>query len=229
MRFLKVLGVAMFAALALAAVSVASASAAVEFKAESTGAITGTQSGSSSFTAGENGTITCSGGMFRGMITSTSTPTQPTSNESAAAKGIEYTGCKFLGIINVAVNPNECQYTFHAATPGTTAGTADVGPNSGTCASTGITFAAAGCTISIFPQTGINNIKYTNNFTGEGSKRDITLTPSSTNIHYTAGSGCTHPGAGTNGTYTNASGTTITGATATPITESSTMVGIWVE
>jgi hypothetical protein len=219
----------MIAALALAAVSVASASAAVEFKAESTGAFTGTASGSSSITTGPNGTITCTT-MLRGMITSTSSPTLSTSDETApgTGAGIEYIGCKFLGL-SAAVATHGCQLTFHAATPNTTGGTEDIGPNSGTCASTGITFSAAGCTISTFPQTGINNIEYKNNFTGEGSKRDITILPSATNIHYTAGSGCIGPGAGTNGTYTNASGTTITGATATPITESSTMVGIWVE
>jgi hypothetical protein len=219
----------MIAALALTAVAAASASAA-EFKSESSSAaITGTQTGSSSFTAGSNGTITCTSGMFRGMITAASTPTQATSDESATAHGIEYGGCKFLGFIGVAVEPHGCQYTFHAATPNTTGGTADIGPNSGTCASTGITFTSAGCTISIFPQTGINNIEYRNTHTGEGSKRDIDIFPTSNNIHWTASSGCAAPGTGTNGTYTNAEGTTVTAATATPITESSTMVGTWVE
>jgi hypothetical protein len=230
MRHLKVLGVAMIAAFALTAVAAASAFAAPEFKSEiAEGAITGTQMGSSSFTAGSNGTITCTSGMFRGMITSKSTPTQATSDEASPAtgKGIEYGGCKFLGFINVTVNPNGCQYTFHAATPNTTAGTADVTPNSGTCASTGITFTAAGCTIQIFPQTGINNIEYRN--IGAGTAREINLIPSSTNIKYTAGSGCLAPGSGTAGTYSNPEGTTITGATATPITEKSTMKGIWVE
>jgi hypothetical protein len=89
MRNLKVLGVAMIAAVAFAAA--AAAFAAPEFKAEGTGALTGTQSGSSSFTAGEDGTITCSGGMFRGMIENVVTATQATSTKNANANGIEYT------------------------------------------------------------------------------------------------------------------------------------------
>jgi hypothetical protein len=220
----------MIAALAFAAAPVAPAAAFDEFHSESAVvAFTGTQSGSSSFTAGSNGTITCSSGMFRGMIISTSSLALATSDEPASAPGIEYSGCKFLGIPGVIVEPHSCQYTFHGAAVNTKNGTVDIGPATGTCATAGITFSAGLCTITIKPQTGINGIEYRDNHTGEVSKRDITIIPSATNIHYTAGSGCLSPGAYTDGTYTNVDGTTVTAATATPITEKSTMVGFWVE
>jgi hypothetical protein len=206
-RSLKTLGLALVAVLALTAIAASSASAFTTFEAPEAGteAFKGIQSGTVTFHI-ENGSITCSGGTFRGMTTTgahaeiATSDSNATSGAEVGTKGIEYSGCKFLGIIGFAINNNGCQYNFHAVT-----GKVDIVPPSGTCASEGITFEAAGCKTHIKSQTGLTGVTYTNG--GSGTGRTMTVTPNISGIHYTADAGCPVSGTFTNGTYT---GSTIT-------------------
>lgn len=171
MKYAKTMVFAAAAALAITAfVGVASASAFTNFNAESVPAtVSGEQSEASTFTTSA-GTISCTGGKFMGVATSTPTSTVTTD--------LSYSGCTFLGFINVEVKPNKCHYTFLAT------GTANV---SG-CEGTSIEFEAAGCLVKVGEQTGLTSIGYAN--AGEGAKRTVIVTPAVTNIKYTTSASC---------------------------------------
>jgi hypothetical protein len=127
------------------------------------------------------------------MVVSGSEPeTIETSNSSettgpeANGSGIEFSGCKFLGSIGAAVATNTCQFRFHAAT-----GKVDIVPNSGTCASTGITFEAIGCKVKLLPiaaNQGLSGVTFSNSGSGSGASVNVQPNPIS-GISYTA-SGC---------------------------------------
>jgi hypothetical protein len=202
-RSLKTLGLALVAVLALTAIAASSASAFTTFEAPEAGteAFKGTQSGTATFNT-VNGSITCTGGTFRGMTTTGAHPEIATSDSNATSgaevgtKGIEYSGCKFLGIIGVTVHNNSCQYNFHAAT-----GVVDIVPSTGECATEGITFEAAGCKTHVRSQTGLSGVTYTN--TGSGTTgRTVTVTPNVSGITYQADTGCPTPTISHTGTYT---------------------------
>ena len=199
-RNLKVLGLALVAVLALSAVAVSSASA-TEFEAE-----TGTTSGKGKQTENgkfktKNGTIECTTGIFRGMpsagkfTTISTADSTATSGEEVGKKGIEYSGCKFLGFINVTVNTTGCQYTFHAN------GETDVGCEAGKS----INFEAGGCKTKVGTQAGLKSVSYANT-TLEG-KEAVKVTPAVKLIKYTAeGGGCpTFEGEAADGEYTKGS------------------------
>jgi hypothetical protein len=139
-RNLKVLVLALVAVLATTAVAASSASAFTKFKADTgTTAFKGPQKGTAKLVTNA-GTIECTSTIFRGMVTSgAETETVETSDSTAAAgeteagkKGIEFSGCKFLTIINVALPTNGCQFRFHAAT-----GKVDIVPTQGPALRTG--------------------------------------------------------------------------------------------
>jgi hypothetical protein len=196
-RILKVLVLGLVAALPLTAVAASSASAFTKFKADTgTTAVKGPQKGTAKFVFNP-GTIECASGTFRGMVTSGAvSATIETGDSTAAAgeaeagkKGIEWSNCTFLGIIGRSWSNNTCQLRFHAET-----GKVDIVPNSGTCASTGITFETIGCKIHLFPipaNQGLSGFTFTNSGTGTG--KSVTVAPNASTgvvgITYTA-EGC---------------------------------------
>ncbi len=201
-RNLKVLVLGLVAALALTAVAASSASAFTKFKADTgTTSFKGSQAGTAKFVTNA-GTIECTGGTFRGMVTSGSeTETVETSDSTAAAgeteagkKGIEYSGCTFF-IFGVSVKNNGCQYKFHASS-----GQVDIVSGGGTCSTEGITFEGLGCKVHVRPQTGLSGVTYTNS--GSGTGKSVTVHPNPvTGITYTA-EGCpSGNGTASNGTY----------------------------
>jgi hypothetical protein len=204
-RNLKVLVLGLVAALALTAVAASSASAFTKFKATATTTtIKGPQAGTAKFTTNP-GVIECSGGTFRGMVAAGTEPETVETSDSAETtgpeangKGLSYTGCKFLGFIGVEVKNNTCQYRFHAAT-----GKVDIVPNSGTCASTGITFSAIGCNVKVLPiaaNQGLSGVTFSNSGSGAGASVNVQPNPV-TGISYTA-SGCpSGNGSFANGVY----------------------------
>jgi hypothetical protein len=207
-RNLKVLGLAVVAVLALTAVAVSSASAAEFVAGTGTTSAKGSQTEAAKFKT-KNGTIECSSGTFRGMISEGKHTTAETS-AGEGKKGIEYSGCKFLGFINVAVNTHECQYRFHSN------GEVDiiaVTEGKAECEGSGITFEAAGCKTSVGTQNGLTTVSYSNT-TLEG-KEAIKVSPNVKSISYTA-SGCPSFNGTTNdGEYTKGSAP-VGGSTGTP-------------
>ncbi len=205
-RNLKVLVLGLVAALALTAVAASSASAFTKFKADTgTTSFKGSQAGTAKFVTNA-GTIECTGGTFRGMVTSGAETTTVETGESSAAagetefgkKGIEWSGCTFF-IFGVSIPSNGCQFRFHAPTGGTT-GLVDVVNGGGTCATEGITFAALGCKLHIRPQTGLSSVTYSNSGSGTGKSVKVEPNPV-TGITYTA-EGCpAGNGTASNGTY----------------------------
>lgn len=108
MKLIKMLGVAMVAALALSAVASASAA---EFRgASSPVTVTGSQTTTHEFTV-EGSTVTCTTAKFSSAATAV-----PTSSILITPV---YSGCKAFGIAGATVNMNGCQYKFHSGPPGT--------------------------------------------------------------------------------------------------------------
>jgi hypothetical protein len=213
-RNLKVLVLGLVAALALAAVGASSASAITQFNSESeTTSFSGKQTGTAKFTT-DPGSIECTGGTFRGMITKTVQTNVETSESTATSgpevgkKGIEYSGCTFLGFVGVTVNNNGCQYNFH------TNGTVDIINGGGSCSTEGITFNGGGCKVHVKPQTGLSGVTYTNG--GSGTTRTITVQPNPVKeITYTA-EGCITGGNGTHSDGVYGDGST-KGSSSVPV------------
>lgn len=108
MKLIKMLGVAMVAALALSAVASASAA---EFRgATSPVTVTGSQSTTHKFTV-EGSTVTCTTATFSSAATAV-----PTSEVLITPV---YKGCTAFGIAGATVSMNGCQYKFHSGPPGT--------------------------------------------------------------------------------------------------------------
>ncbi len=193
-RNLKVLVLGLVAALALTAVAASSASAFTKFKAD-TGTTSFKGSVAGTFKTITNaGTIECTSGTFRGMVTSGSEPaTIETSDSTAAAgeteagkKGFEASGCTFF-IFGVQIRNNGCQFRFHAPTGGTT-GLVDIVNGGGACSTEGLTFEALGCKLHFRPQAGLSSVTYSNSGSGTGKSVKVQPNPIS-GITYTA-EGC---------------------------------------
>ncbi len=132
-----------------------------------------------------------------GLPSSCSTKGRP----KAGKRGIEYSGCRWLGFIKRASEHPWVSVRFHALT-----GTLDVVPNEGTCALSGITFSAFGCTVHIFPVSAnqaLAGVTYSN--TGTGTGQSIKIQPNPVDdIQYTA-EGCpSGNGVTSNGVYGDA-------------------------
>jgi hypothetical protein len=216
-RNLKALGVAVVAVLALSAM-VASAAQAAEFKSEEANpSIRATQTEAAEFTAA-GATISCTEGVFQGMAVGASNP-------ELLVDKISYNKCKFL-FFNTTVETHKCGYNFHAGAGGV--GTVDIVANGNKeCTEKGITFSAAGCTVSVFPQNGLGEIKYANNGKA-GNAREVIVTPNVKNIVYDAAGLCPENGKGQkNGVYKKGAASA-TGAKSTTF-GATEMVGVFYE
>lgn len=204
-RNLKVLGLAVMAMLAMTAVA-ASAAQAVEFHSEIENTkVTGkTEAGSNSVFDAAGASISCTSATFEGtqaLLTSPTVTVTPV-----------YSGCTFLGVLNVPVKTNGCQYTFHAA-----GGEVDV--TGASC--TAITFEATGCKVEVKKQNGLKEVTYTN--FGSGTTREVTVTPHVTGITYTSSGLCPKNGTFSDGNYTSGN------ATVKGENSKGVQVGVWVE
>lgn len=177
---LKVLGLAVVAALALTAV-VASGAQAAEFHSETTPTnLTGTSTGNHVFNAA-GAKITCKNATFTGQQTGLVT--------SEVTVGATYSNCSFL-FFNVNVNMHGCEYKFHSNNSVDVVG--------GSC--TGITYEGAGCKVVVPAQSGLSTVGFAT--AGSGSSRTINVSPNVTGIKYTSSGLCPENGTNlTNGKY----------------------------
>jgi hypothetical protein len=160
----------------------------------------------------------CAEGVFEGMSSGTQQP-------ALLIDKIAYNKCKFL-FFNTPLEPHGCAYRLNAGEGGV--GTFDIVANGHKeCEEKGITFSAAGCTMSIFPQNGLKEVKYGNNGKA-GSVREIFVTFNLKNIVYDAAGLCPESGKGQkNGKYIKGT-SSATGASTTNF-GSSEMVGLFYE
>jgi hypothetical protein len=203
-RNLKALGLAVMAIFALTAVA-SSAAQAIEFHSEieNTTVTAKTETGSNSVFDAAGASISCASGTFTG---SQAAKTSPTLTVTPA-----YSGCTFLGVLNVPVNMNGCQYTFNA--------NGEVAVIGASC--TAITFEAELCKVEVGKQSGLKEVTYTN--IGAGTTREVTVTPHVTGITYTSSGLCPKNGTFSDGNYTSGN------AVAKGENSKGVQVGVWVE
>jgi len=163
-------------------------------------------------------TFSCTEGLFEGMQSGTEQP-------ALLLDKISYNKCKFL-FFNTPLEPHGCAYRLNAGEGGV--GTFDIVANGHKeCEEKGITFSAAGCTMSIFPQSGLKEVKYANNGKS-GSVREVVITPNLKNIVYDVAGLCPENGNGQkNGVYKKGAGSA-TGAKSTSF-GANEMVGLFYE
>ena len=203
-RNLKTLGLAVMAMFALTAVA-ASAAQAVEFHSEieNTTITAKTEAGSNSVFDAAGASISCASGTFTGTQAAKASPTLTVTPA--------YSGCTFLGVLNVPVNMNGCQYTFNA--------NGEVAVTGASC--TAITFEAELCKVEVGKQGNLKEATYTNIGTGTG--REVTVTPHVTGITYTSSGLCPKTGEFSDGNYTSGN------AIAKGENSKGVQVGVWVE
>jgi hypothetical protein len=195
-RKFKVLGLAMFAVLAVSAVSV-SAAQATEFTASGypTSFTAASEVGNDDFKT-EAGSVEC-----KGHFTGSSSGPSETMTVNA-----EYTGCRAFGFLSASVNMNGCDYVFH------TNGEVDLECSG----SNKIVITASTCEVQIGTQTGLKSVALAN---GAG---DITAKANVGGIAYTVtkdGFGCPFGGTGakTGATYTQNNAVTVASTSGTTI------------
>jgi hypothetical protein len=210
-RNLKVLGLAVVAALALTAVIASAAQATAKFTVgASSGTIKSTQTTEQVFTTSA-GTVRCTTANQEGSYTAASF----TSLEVSAT----YSGCKAFGFLSATVAMNGCKYNFASQANETTLANVDI-----VCpAGKDITVTTTGCVVHVEPQTGLQHVTFQN---GGGSPADdVNATATITGVKYTATSGC--PG-GDEGT-TTANGSLTGGATVKAFNTTGTQVNLTVD
>jgi hypothetical protein len=166
MKYVKSMGIALVAALALTAFAgVASASAAEFHTSVGSAALTGAQSEAHVFKV-QGQSVTCSTAKFTG--------TAAAAGHSATQQmHPEYSGCTAFGF-PASVATAGCQYNFHA-----TGGTVDL--ESCTAGQIVITVNVTGvakCVVNVKGQTGINGQTYTN----QAENKSLVVGTASTNI-----------------------------------------------
>jgi hypothetical protein len=188
-RNLKVLGLALAAFFAFAAVASSSAFAAEEeFHCETAHCIlTASQENNQVFTT-EAGTTTCT------AVKGDATLEKATVME-VTATGIEYTGCTtktIFGEIAVTVNFNGCDYNFTTSTKPVHL-ICPVGKE--------VVIEGPGCKITVPGGQSLEQVHYSN--IGAGTTREVTIESTVTNIKESAtGFFCSKTGTFTNGKYT---------------------------
>jgi hypothetical protein len=205
-RNLKVFGLTVMAVFALTAVA-SSAAQAIEFHSEieNTTVTANTEAGSNSVFDAAGASISCSSATFTGsqaLKTSATLTVTPT-----------YTGCTFLGVLNVPVKMNGCQYTFNA--------NGEVAVTGASC--TAITFEATGCKVEVGKQSNLKEVTYTNILGNGTTTREVTVTPHVTGITYTSSGLCPKNGTFADGNYTSGN------AVAKGENSKGAQVGVWVE
>ena len=171
-RNMKVWGVALVAVFALSAVAAANASAAV-FKASGTGTLSGKALNNQVFNTGI-GNVTCTTAASSGTVVA---PLEKETQEVA----VKYSGCTAFGFVGVEIS--EAKYLFNAN------GSVNV-VNTIT-----IKVPAAGCSVTVSPQTGLKTITYVNSSGKIEEKTNVSGIKSK-------GSGGVCGGESTTGTYT---------------------------
>jgi hypothetical protein len=218
-RKLKALGLALFAVLAMGALS-ASAAMAADFHSENgtDTVIKGSQVGSDKFVVNA-GTVTCNEATYEGI--------QSGATSNTVTVTPKYTECTAFGFVNATIHTNGCRYVFDADTnaEGFTDVTIDCSEptEGGTTHQRAITVTAFNCWVTVGSQTTGNGIKYAN--TGSGASRDVDVSVSLTGITYTQHSK-TFPGC-SNGTFNNGSYTGA--ATVQGFATGGGQVGVWRE
>lgn len=195
-RNFKTLGLTLIAMFAMTALS-ASAASAAEFRHEDPedARVHASNAGEGAhvFTAGLIGNISCSTATFTG------TEFLP-SPQATITVVPSYSGCTFLGVKEVKVNMEGCEYRFN--TPASEGAGTFTGSVSILCpAGKKINFEASGCKVEVGEQT-VSSVTYTNL---AGPPKAVTVKSNVTGITYTGSALC--PGAqGTHsdGTYTGA-------------------------
>jgi|SRR5215213_7714462 len=199
---LKVLGLALIAAMAMSAV-VAAAAQAESPTLVLTGSASGTVKGSSNdnvFTV-QGGNVKCvensgvKGARFEGTVTAE----KSTEVKIKAAYGNGSKGCTAFGVA-ATVNMKSCEYVFKSV-KGSNPATATVNV---ACSVAGdaitVTASALPCTVTVGPQTGLAHVVFKNSNTAEPTDVNVEITVSS--IAYTAsGVGCPKPGSFADGNY----------------------------
>jgi hypothetical protein len=173
-RFAKIVAVTCVAAFALAAVSVAGASAAPKFTASAIGTLSGTQSGNQVFTATGSEAITCKKAHTTGSVIATESAEQEVTVEYS-----ECTAATFLGNISSTVSNATYNLTANGTVHILNTITIHVG---------GI----ANCNIVVGPQTPTGSVSYAN------SSGKISQSSAVTGIVSTSTGLCPH---GSTGTY----------------------------
>ncbi|HEX2097323.1 MAG TPA: hypothetical protein VHF50_08150 [Solirubrobacterales bacterium] len=212
-RYLKVLGLALVAALAMS-VTAASSASATNFKFHSEGTstvLTGSQHAQNDVFTTDGGTVSCSNATYSG--------TQSGATVESVEVTPTYSGCTAFGFINVPIHVNGCKYKFGTST------TNYQGAVHVVCGSKPIEITAPGCTVTVGTQTPDGNATYTN--VGSGTTREVTVDVNLSGIDYTEHDtfegGCEGPTGTlkTNGTYKGA-------ALVTGETSKKAHLGIWV-
>jgi hypothetical protein len=196
-RKFRILGVAVFAVLALSAV-IASAASASNFTASSyPTTATGTSAKGNDVFTTEAGSVECHGHFLVDDLTEpketvTVTPT--------------YTECRAFGFLSATVTMNGCDYKFW------TSGAVDLECPTGK----NIVVVASTCEADIPTQTGLTSVSYANN----GNHIDVKANVTGITYNVTKdGFGCPFNGTGhkTGGTYTQSSAVTVKPIEATSI------------
>lgn len=198
-RNLKILGLAVVAALALSAVVASGASAKHHFAAPNAPTDgTGSQTTQNIFTT-SGGEVKCNTATFSG--------TQGAIRSSSVSVTPAYSGCTAFGFATTHVKMNGCTYEFTTPTVNLGGGQFTGEPPHVRCpAGAQIeitpTFFGSVCTVKVPPQTPTSgHVLYQNQ--GVDATRDVLVTSGVTGIHYTVQPGGTLCGAsGTNGSYT---------------------------
>ncbi len=193
-RNIKVLGIAVVAAMALSAVVASAAMAVPQFTASTYPAqVTGESAVGAEKFKTEGGTVECKSHFLSaslGAANSTLTVTP------------KYTECKAFGFLSATVNPEGCTYVFHA-TELVSAGVYKHHVNVICPAGQSIKVVASTCKAEIKEQTGLTSVKTTNSGTS------VVVNPEVKSIKYTVtedGFLCPFGGTGnkTDGEYTGA-------------------------
>jgi hypothetical protein len=166
-RRIKKLGLAAIAVLALTAVAANAAQATTFTAATYPATITGEQTAKHVFHT-TAGSIKCETATFAGVKTL-----------GAASETFEmaptYEKCFLGGTDPVTITMNSCTYNFHAAASGSATGKVDVVCPSGKHIEIDIG-QISGCHIDVPAQTGLGNLTYTNNATGNDINVNINVT-----------------------------------------------------
>jgi hypothetical protein len=189
----SIIGLALFAALALTAVAGAATASASQFRAQQYPAtITGTQGTPQKLVLNGATTIKCSN------PTATATATTASSTLDLTPT---YSGCT-LGGLAATITPNGCHLNYTS--------TSESAPFTGTfgvncSAGSAIEIKQGTCVISIASQSGVSGMEFTNS--GSGNSRTVTATYGLTTLAYSGGAGCPGSlvGSFSNGTMTGTS------------------------
>jgi hypothetical protein len=203
MRKFKILGLTVFAVLAISAVAAASASAEYHIASPSGGTINGKQETTNEFFT-KVGTVKCTNATFTGS--------QATETASTLTAHPEYSTCTLAGQ-KVTINTTGCNYVFQKPTTSPLSATVQVACGTGNIIIKDT--AGLGCEVKVGTQGPLSSVGFTNQ---EGGT--VLVTAGVTGISYSYTAGCPNSGgsagSGTTGEY---KGTVkVTGSAAISVT-----------